>query len=234
MLANSTGRTLNLLDEYGKGTAESNGMALLAGVLRSILKRPLSGAPLTFCTTHFVEILKEPLLPLSSTRLGFFSMEVMMGEITADPRLERPSTRLKTGSRLTSSMTAKGSETVGRNAESHESDAPIALFQSAVRTYRLRLGSICDESRALQCALEAGVPKDILERAAHIIAMISAKGKIENVVACERNNPRIKLCADMVRKFIADDSNMMNFVNDDESSALLEQVIAEEEEITGE
>jgi hypothetical protein len=55
VLSRATGRSLVLLDEFGKGTLTSDGVGLLAGVLRHYAAQP--SPPLLLACTHFSELL---------------------------------------------------------------------------------------------------------------------------------------------------------------------------------
>jgi len=71
-LRNSTGCSLLLVDEFGKGTSPEDGEALLAAVAEDLLERGNEGCPLTLLSTHFhgvVGLLGEREL------LGHFSMK---------------------------------------------------------------------------------------------------------------------------------------------------------------
>ena len=52
-LRNSTGSSLLLVDEFGKGTSPEDGEALLAAVAEDLLERGPQGCPLTLFSTHF-------------------------------------------------------------------------------------------------------------------------------------------------------------------------------------
>lgn len=205
MLRNSPGKSLNLIDEFGKGTLEADGMALFAATIRYMLRASTDCVTFTICATHFAEVLSEPILPLSNPRLLLFSMEVMtctesyrtLGErfpnaadneaecsrARADP-VERPLVNRRGGN------------------ERRGIDDPLS---SCVRTYRLLPGSVCQESRALQCALEGGVPKVILQHAAHVSAAIFGCSVIENAVEAASNNERIQVLHDIVLDFLSTD-----------------------------
>lgn len=201
-----SGRGLYLLDEFGKGTLEADGMALLVAALRELLARPVADAPLCLCTTHFVEILKDPCLPVSDPRLSMFSMEVMtkpstnLARRSIRPKLLSARDSMSVGTRLSRLVSRVPSEAAGQG-ESDEREQ----MHSVVRTYRLLPGSVCQESRALQCALEAGVPRFILQRAAHVHSAISGNSVIAHAVATSENNQRIQNCADAVRKLMSID-----------------------------
>lgn len=206
MLSPDSGRALHLIDEFGKGTAEADGMALLTSTLREFLSRPVSMAPLCICTTHFVEVLKEPLLPLSDPRISIYSMEITTTPTTNANAFGRGALRqaitrsdtVSAGSRLSRLLSKDPIEIQGNSTK--EEMEPLT---NVVRTYRLLAGSVCHESRALQCALEAGVSKFILQRAAHVRNAVSGTGHIEGVISDEENNGRFRVCATTVRKLLS-------------------------------
>lgn len=206
MLSPGSGKALYLLDEFGKGTLEGDGMALLAAALREFLARPVSESSFCLCTTHFVEILKDPYLPTSDTRLSMFSMEVMTRPRTnaqaagrsIRTKLIPTSNPVSMGSHLPRSVSKPLVDVASRDHEKERA-------KSVVRTYRLLPGSICEESRALQCALEAGVPRFILQRAAHVRNAISSNSFIANAVGSSENNQKIRNCAAIVKEFMSAD-----------------------------
>lgn len=55
LLARATSRSLVLLDEFGKGTASSDGVGLLAALLQHYAQQP--SPPLLLACTHFSELL---------------------------------------------------------------------------------------------------------------------------------------------------------------------------------
>lgn len=208
MLVKKQGVALNLIDEFGKGTSEADGMALLVCTIREMLRRPSNHGSLCLCTTHFVEILKDALLPLSDSRLAVFSMEVMMGPVEQSNCIGIDEKRRKvTHGRVAVSVGSRVSRLLSRNTESEkvhdENIGGIAPDGKAVRTYKLLTGTVCNESRALQCALEAGVPKFLLARAAHVHVAVSSNSAIEKCVATDGNNARIRSCSDIVRSFLS-------------------------------
>lgn len=78
MLRGASSSSLVLLDEWGKGTNETDGMALFAATLTDLLRRPAEQSPLCLAATHFTELLQDPFLPMKNARLGIFSMEILV------------------------------------------------------------------------------------------------------------------------------------------------------------
>lgn len=217
MLTPCEGRSLHLIDEYGKGTSEAEGTALLAATLRDFLRFEPEAAPIVIYATHFYEILREPFLPMSNPRLSVSSMEVIV-------RPRRESTKAGNGTArgqvpvkqagifpsVGSRMSRLLSQTNGQPQSSAKRDEPLPkseteAFGSAIRTYKLLPGTICHESRSLQVALECGVPKFILQRAAHVRHTVSGQGYPEDMIPTEGNNPRLSISSDLVRELLATD-----------------------------
>jgi len=73
MLRHCTGRSLLLIDEFGSGTAPTDGIALLVGVVNELLDRGL-GCPKTLLTTHYTEAFRY--LPVDNSLLKFQQMEI--------------------------------------------------------------------------------------------------------------------------------------------------------------
>ncbi|PYH95934.1 DNA mismatch repair protein Msh5 [Aspergillus ellipticus CBS 707.79] len=70
-----TGRSLVLIDEFGKGTNEADGIGLACGVLKHLLS--LKDAPKVIATTHFHEILENGFLkPRPQLQLGHMEVRV--------------------------------------------------------------------------------------------------------------------------------------------------------------
>jgi DNA mismatch repair protein MSH5 len=165
MLTSSTSRSLLVMDEWGKGTNETDGMALFAATLSDLLRRPREQAPICLSATHFTELLADPFLPMSNERLGVFSMEVMI-ETTVD----------KPGRHRISSKGLKSARRDQDKTMGELSDKTIYLF-------RLIPGSICGESRAIHCALSAGIPRDVLVRAMELRSAVQTGSLVPSVAS---------------------------------------------------
>ncbi|RDW76499.1 MutS family protein MSH5 [Aspergillus mulundensis] len=76
-LKHLTGRSLLLIDEFGKGTSEHDGIGLASGVLEHLLS--LEDAPKVIAATHFHEILENEFLRIRP-RLQLGHMEVRVCE----------------------------------------------------------------------------------------------------------------------------------------------------------
>ncbi|KAL2818281.1 muts domain V-domain-containing protein [Aspergillus granulosus] len=76
-LKHITGRSLLLIDEFGRGTHESDGIGLACGVLKHLLS--LNDAPKVIAATHFHEILEHWFLP-PTPRLQLGHIEIRLSE----------------------------------------------------------------------------------------------------------------------------------------------------------
>ncbi|KAL4886538.1 muts domain V-domain-containing protein [Aspergillus karnatakaensis] len=76
-LKHLTGRSLLLIDEFGKGTSENDGIGLACGILEHLLR--LEDAPKVIAATHFHEILENEFLRVRP-RLQLGHMEVRVCE----------------------------------------------------------------------------------------------------------------------------------------------------------
>ncbi|KAL2818963.1 muts domain V-domain-containing protein [Aspergillus cavernicola] len=81
-LKHITGRSLLLIDEFGKGTSENDGIGLACGILEHLLSR--EDAPKVIAATHFHEILENEFLPVRP-RLQLGHMEVRVCEEPQEP-----------------------------------------------------------------------------------------------------------------------------------------------------
>lgn len=177
MLREANERSLVLLDEWGKGTNEVDGMALFAATLTDLLRRPVEKGPLCLAATHFTELLKDPFLPMQNTRLGIFSMEVL-----------------------------------DQNSQSGGSHHIEQLDNKTVYLYKLVPGSICGESRGLQCAQSAGVPRDVLVRSIEVRSAIQANRTLSPELAEMNGRPtRLPQVMASVRTFLETDVHDPDF-----------------------
>jgi len=78
MLRHATGRSLLLLDEFGKGTNVVDGVSVLGGVLHHLLSR--EDIPKAIVSTHFSEYFHNRSLLPSSRFLSFIHMDIFIKE----------------------------------------------------------------------------------------------------------------------------------------------------------
>ncbi|KAK9848837.1 hypothetical protein WJX84_005856 [Apatococcus fuscideae] len=74
MLQQATSRSLCIIDEFGKGTLNADGVGLLCGTLQHLNK--MTPAPMIFACTHFSEVFLQTCLP-RSRNITFKTMQVM-------------------------------------------------------------------------------------------------------------------------------------------------------------
>lgn len=191
MMIEDTKQSLNLIDEFGKGTSQGVGMALLAETLKTLWVKGGKDDSVTICVTHFFNVIKEPFVPLYDTRFAAFSMEVLSKEETAPaPSTGDTQRRVVQEGRAEDGGGRAGNLTWGQGG--------------IVRTYRLLPGLVHSESRALQCAYEAGMPKKLLQRVAYIATGATYTAPIkQSVVRCDTPGP-LRTVLDEVRVFLND------------------------------
>lgn len=192
MLASDSKKpSLLLIDEFGKGTSEIDGMALLAATLRSVLDRDVSST-MCLCATHYIEILSGDILPMDNPRLASFSMEMLaVDKVEVAPRIAK-APRTRTGPSTSSDRSNPS------NPSTHASSWMDEV--AFVRTYRLLRGTICGDSRYLQCAMEQGIDRDVLSRAAEIRGAISMDAP--GIINIPLLNTRLRLIAHDAQSFV--------------------------------
>ncbi|KAG6598069.1 uncharacterized protein IUM83_09358 [Phytophthora cinnamomi] len=144
MLNHGDGRSLFLIDEFGKGTAELDGIALVSSIINYLATKSFAhGRPHVILTTHFLEIFRNNLL---------------------EPSLV--TSILQDGEQLEGTQgTARVVCTVMASTESSES---YSTSSSAEPLYELRPG-ISSHSNALKCAAKCGIPEALVERAQAVL-----------------------------------------------------------------
>lgn len=181
-------RCLNLMDEFGKGTSEVDGNAILIAVLRKLWERGFENESVTLCTTHFISMLKEPFLPVNDRRFVLFSMEVIPRGGTETPKNAGNAQRVGVG-----------------NTELDEQEDGLDAVGPGiriVRTFRIVKGMVCSESWSLQVALEARVHKYLLQRVADVQAAVQTEGIIPDVVMHPEGNERFQRMIEDVQRFL--------------------------------
>ncbi|CAH0476482.1 unnamed protein product [Peronospora belbahrii] len=150
MLNHGDGRSLFLIDEFGKGTAELDGIALLSSIINHLSRCNFtSGRPRVVLTTHFLEIFRDDLLEPS----------LFIGQSLT------PNDGHQSGS---SSDTGRIMCNVMASTDAPES---FSATSSAVPLFELRPG-ISKHSNALTCALKCGIPQQLVERAQEVLDCI--------------------------------------------------------------
>lgn len=167
MLQQATRRSLLVVDEFGKGTNEEDGLSLLGSLILNIVKRPVTDAPIMLLTTHFWEVLAEPYVPMRDPRLHVFSMDVLLRNQERQARALRAS--------VPSSIARGGREALPGGIRGQDGQGIAAVpaagtldDQHVVYLYKVSPGVVSAQSHSLQCALRAGVEREVCERAAEV------------------------------------------------------------------
>lgn len=166
MLQQATPRSLLVVDEFGKGTSEQDGLSLLGSLVLNIIKRPIADAPIMLLTTHFWEVLAEPYVPMRDPRLHVFSMDVLLRsqerQVEALPSSAPRATRAGGQTQPREDRERDGQDTAASPAAATLDD------QHVVYLYKVSPGVVSAQSHSLQCALRAGMERGVCERAAEV------------------------------------------------------------------
>ncbi|KAL4108662.1 hypothetical protein PRIC1_000373 [Phytophthora ramorum] len=147
MLNHGDGRSLFLIDEFGKGTAELDGIALLSSLINYLSTKTFThGRPRVILTTHFLEIFRDNLLEPSLVT-------------------NQPSPQGSGEQSETSDNAARVVCTVMASTEASES---YSTASNAVPLYELRHG-ISSHSNALASAAKCGIPEELVKRAQEVL-----------------------------------------------------------------
>jgi DNA mismatch repair protein MSH5 len=168
MLRHATPHSLLLLDEFGKGTSSLDGVAILASTIRAILRIGSSDTPTTHerpavllaprsaITTHFTEaldsgILLDPAVDETSIHghpkgVAYYHMQVMLHK-PGDDRTDR--------------------STISSPPSSGYEDSVVPLFKL--------VPGCASSSYGFACALQAGIPRVLIDRAADITRLVKSR-----------------------------------------------------------
>ena len=147
----ATARTILVVDEFGKGTRSADGAGLLCGFVRALAEAAEAG-PRAFVTTHFAEVADETLVP-------------------RHPNLAIAHMRVVAAARGTAAFEARAAGII--DARGREDDLEDEET-SAVFLHSLAPGA-SDSAFALRCALDAGLPREVLERIAELQRLDAAR-----------------------------------------------------------
>ena len=136
LLSLHTGRSLCLVDEFGKGTSPADGIALLAAVVQDLASSPQQAKPFCIFALHFTEIFHPRVLP-ESVRLAIFPYQMTTMSRPAAP--------------------AAGIDGGGDSNDEDDDDGPTPLFKL--------LPGVAADSQGIACAHKAGLPQSVVERA---------------------------------------------------------------------
>ena len=180
-----TGRSLCVVDEFGKGTATADGVGLLTGFLRFLARSPTP--PIALVATHFTEFVRdESIVPTTMRPMQFLTMRIHL-------RRRVPRRRRRRWRRRRRRTRARKNQTAGKNRR--ESDERAAATghpkhpkvirppgyrsagedDSVVFLYRAVPG-VSSRAYSLRCARDAGLPGSVLARCEELAAIDAANG----------------------------------------------------------
>jgi len=168
MLRQATPRSVLVVDEFGKGTNEQDGLSLLGALILDIIKRPVGAAPILLLTTHFWEVLAEPFVPMQDPRLHVFSMDVLIRNPTRPVGTVSATAPFSAG--------RPGPAVQPAAARGQQRQDPVATVgtaaaldgQQVVYLYKVKPGVVSAQSHSLHCALLSGIERGVCERAAEV------------------------------------------------------------------
>ena len=157
MQRHCTGRSLCLIDEYGKGTATDHGVALLTAALQCWAEKG-TGCPLVLTSTHYHDMFT-------------------LGLIHTDERVQA-----YTMSFIDEAEGISGAATHARASSpmsviSSSSRPPSSRIPSIIPLFKLQPG-VCADSHALSCSKAAGLPVALLDRAASLMAAFQSSLRV--------------------------------------------------------
>ena len=159
MQRHCSGRSLCLIDEYGKGTATDHGVALLTAALQCWAEKG-AACPLVLASTHYHEMFSLGLVQ-TSARLMAYTMSFIdessgsgSASAAAHSRPPSPTSLVSSGSR-----------------------PAAARIPSIVPLFKLQPG-VCADSHALSCSKAAGLPASLLDRAASLMSAFTSAQRV--------------------------------------------------------
>ena len=180
-----TGRSLCVVDEFGKGTATADGVGLLAGFLRFLARSPTP--PIALVATHFTEFVSDEAIVPKSESTQFLTMRIHLRRPAAadDHRHRRDERRANggnsgkepNGGKEPAERTAtKGFVRVARvvrlpgagHRSAGEDDSVVFLYRA--------VPGVSSRAYSLRCARDAGLPGSVLARCEELAAMDAGGG----------------------------------------------------------
>jgi DNA mismatch repair protein MSH5 len=151
MLENCTRRSLLLIDEFGKGTSTTDGVSLLGATIRHLLARGQE-CPRTLLATHFFEMFEiTNFLPQSDENLKCFNLSLHKDD-----------------------ETRKGEDKGDESADLNSLSSDIVYLRKVVP-------GIAKKSYGYHCAMRAGIPVEIVERAIRVAEHIKGGTPIDSL-----------------------------------------------------
>ena len=167
MLTNYSPRSLCIIDEFGKGTGPVDGIALLSATVRELAAttqgQGTESKPHCMIALHFTEIMHPRLMPPAVREA---CIPFQMTTIT-----RREAAKVRSGSgtgRPIASLIGDSDDDIDNDESKDDEQTPL---------FRIRLG-VAPDSQGLACALKAGVPASVVNRAKQIRGCIQTKVSI--------------------------------------------------------
>ncbi|KZT73910.1 hypothetical protein DAEQUDRAFT_702916 [Daedalea quercina L-15889] len=163
-LRNATGRSLILLDEFGKGTMSAGSYYLVsdasvcdgAGLFCSVLKHLAnrgSACPKVLAATHFHDVFREDLLDPASLPITFVHMKILLTS--------------SSGHLIRANATDSGVED-----EEEEEQRCVAPGERITYLYKVAQG-LSLNSHAAMCAEIFGIPRRVARRAQYVSQLLA-------------------------------------------------------------
>ncbi|KAL3733471.1 hypothetical protein ACJRO7_022920 [Eucalyptus globulus] len=170
MLRQATSKSLCLLDEFGKGTLNEDGVGLLGGAINHFVT--WDEPPKVLVCTHLTELLSENFLP-KCEQIKFYTMSVL-------------------------------------RSKDNSADVEDLVF-----LYRLVPGHTL-LSYGLHCALLAGLPKEVIRRAALLQEVMGNNQPVDRLCneKISAQDQRYKKAVDKMLAFDSQDSDLKSFFED--------------------
>ncbi|KZT37836.1 hypothetical protein SISSUDRAFT_1114147 [Sistotremastrum suecicum HHB10207 ss-3] len=178
-IRNATPRSLVILDEFGKGTLNSDGAGLLAAIVKYFVSIG-PDCPKILLATHFHELFQQNLLP-PELPITLVHMEILMTDLQ--------------GSVIHTDDPGDGNGESQRTRD--DIGEPITyLYKVASRPYL--------HSHAAKCALLFGVPRSVVNRALHVsdLAGRLELGQLLDETLTEKQATELEECESVCRRFL--------------------------------
>ncbi|KAJ3802460.1 muts domain V-domain-containing protein [Lentinula aff. detonsa] len=192
-LRNCTGRSLILLDEFGKGTLPTDGAGLLCGVIKHLLSRK-SNCPKVLVATHFHDVFREEILDPESVPISFLHMQVMF--TARDGKL------IETGS-PSNSLSSRGLPVTPSTARPTSAATQEEQRDEITYLYRVMEGLSLD-SHAAKCAELFGIPPRLVQRARYVSQLLSTHeiGRLLDERMSEKEASELEEAESICRRFL--------------------------------
>ena len=163
-----TGRSLCVVDEFGKGTATADGVGLLAGFLRYLARSPTP--PIALVATHFTEFVRDEAVVPTTPATQFLTMRIHLDERRAKEGTggKEPAGKRRKDDRDDGSSGSPGSTGLPGYRSTGEDDSVVFLYRA--------IPGVSSRAYSLRCARDAGLPGSVLARCEELAAIDAAGG----------------------------------------------------------